>query len=277
MNKNIIKDQFDSQWKSQELERNIKDCPNTEIFPIIDKYVKKNLKILESGCGAGKWVFYYHRKGCDISGIDWSQEVVNAAKSYDPSVKILQGDARSTGFHDNEFDVILSLGTVEHDINGPAKALKEIHRLLKKNGIAIVTVPALTKARKMIYGIKKPLKVIHSKIKSSRKDIAPLDQLIEKGIKDAYMMTMRDSTGYNFFEYRFPLEVFSQYVEDANLEIVTINPAFKDDGFYHDLKPLVGKWDYANGKPNLNLVGKILKKLLPDVFSHMIVCVATKK
>ena len=58
-------------------------------------------------------------------------------------------DARSTGFRNRAFDQVISISTIEHigldcgisDKNGDAKAMREIFRMLKKGGSAIITVP----------------------------------------------------------------------------------------------------------------------------------------
>jgi SAM-dependent methyltransferase len=54
-------------------------------------------------------------------------------------------DALSTGFRDRVFDQVISVSTIEHlaieDKSGDVKAMKEVFRILKKGGSAIITVP----------------------------------------------------------------------------------------------------------------------------------------
>jgi SAM-dependent methyltransferase len=77
------------------------------------------------------------RSGWQVFGID-------LARASDAVM-----DARSAGFRDGAFDQIISISTIEHiglgsgagDKNGDTKAMKEIFRMLKKGGSAIVTVP----------------------------------------------------------------------------------------------------------------------------------------
>ena len=49
-------------------------------------------------------------------------------------------DARSMGFAGATFDQVISISTIEH-IDGDMKVMREISRLLKKGGSAIITVP----------------------------------------------------------------------------------------------------------------------------------------
>jgi predicted SAM-dependent methyltransferase len=53
-------------------------------------------------------------------------------------------DARWLGFSDNSFSLITSISVLEHiapEKEGEVPAVKEIHRVLSSNGIAIITVP----------------------------------------------------------------------------------------------------------------------------------------
>lgn len=53
-------------------------------------------------------------------------------------------DARSLAFSDGSFDLITSISVLEHiapEMGGEEPAVKEIHRVLSPNGIAILTVP----------------------------------------------------------------------------------------------------------------------------------------
>ena len=77
-------------------------------------------------------------------GSSWQVIGIDLAQGSDAMM-----DARSTGFRDRVFDQVICISTIEHigldyDVNdkhGDAKALKDIFRILKKDGSAIITVP----------------------------------------------------------------------------------------------------------------------------------------
>ena len=49
--------------------------------PWILKYTPRNGKVLEAGCGLGRWNFYLSNLGIDIEGLDFSGETINSLKA----------------------------------------------------------------------------------------------------------------------------------------------------------------------------------------------------
>lgn len=87
----------------------------------------------------------FYERGADIYGVDISPVVVGKADSKfrDISHEFKAGDIRNLPFEDNQFDIVFSLGTIEH-IEDSQRAIDENFRVLKKGGIIIVGVPNLT-------------------------------------------------------------------------------------------------------------------------------------
>ncbi len=56
----------------------------------------------------------------------------------DPRLKFLAADANEVPFSDDHFDVVVSWGSLEHIAGGYAKALREIRRVLKRDGLLFV-------------------------------------------------------------------------------------------------------------------------------------------
>ena len=109
-------------------------------------YLKsKNKKILEVGCSTGNLA----RQIIDMDnnsyyGVDISKEYINIATRSTTKGKFLQMDARKLDF-DNEFFDIVMLSSVLHHIDDVVgkNCFKEVHRVLKKNGVVIVAEPIL--------------------------------------------------------------------------------------------------------------------------------------
>ena len=106
----------------------------SKLVKIFLKYIKKQDKILEIGCGSGRDLIFLTKKGYDIEGIDISKE---ALKKIKEKIKIKQGNAENLDFLDNSFDVIYSIFTLQ--FTDLEKSAKEIKRVLKKGGIAFLT------------------------------------------------------------------------------------------------------------------------------------------
>lgn len=105
--------------------------------------VKDSDRVLDCGCGDG---FYLHLiskiSNCELYGLDVDPNALESAKRNLAGRKItlIQGDVTSIPFDDNFFDKIVLSEVLEH-IPDDAKALKEIKRVLKPGGIALITVP----------------------------------------------------------------------------------------------------------------------------------------
>jgi SAM-dependent methyltransferase len=83
-------------------------------------------------------------EGADAFGLDVSTVVTHRAKEnarreqFD--VSLLRADIRRIPFRSGSFDVVYTMGTIEH-IDEYRDTLREIHRVLKVGGTAIIGVP----------------------------------------------------------------------------------------------------------------------------------------
>jgi SAM-dependent methyltransferase len=272
-----IREQFDLQWELQNLEAQIANCPRYALFPVFERILQPGDRILESGCGIGRWVLFFHRRGYDIVGIDWSPTTVDLLRSYDPTVQVLVDDARSSQFGDSSFDVILSLGTIEHALEGPADALRDYFRLLKPGGRLVVTVPVLSIARRLKYAVTRPVQLARSFLLSrGRDEQSTLQLLLERALPGLYVNAFRDSTGYHFFEYRFSEGRLAAELRDQGFEIQEMFTAFYEDGILDTLGKIAGTWDHQEGRLVPSVLGKMLLSTMPQAFPHMAAAVARK-
>ncbi len=63
-------------WLGQSINEGIALCKYQNVDDIFNKYLKKTHKILEAGCGLGRWVFYLNSQGYDIQGIELSDDAI---------------------------------------------------------------------------------------------------------------------------------------------------------------------------------------------------------
>lgn len=102
---------------------------------------KKNLRILDIGCGEGYLCRILAKKGHRIFGIDFCPELIKAAKDLEKrrplGIGYSIGDFRKTKFPSLYFDAIISHHTI-NEIENPEEAFKEFSRILKKDGRLIL-------------------------------------------------------------------------------------------------------------------------------------------
>jgi ubiquinone/menaquinone biosynthesis C-methylase UbiE len=103
---------------------------------INNKIDKKEMKLLEAGVGTGKNIEYYPEE-IDIYAIDFSEKMINEAESklkkYNKKAELLKMDIQNLDFEDNYFDLIVT-SCVFCSVPDPIKGLKELKRVLKKDG-----------------------------------------------------------------------------------------------------------------------------------------------
>ncbi len=104
-------------------------------------------KVLDIGCGRGEMSIYAQKSGCEVVGIDYSQDAIDMCKelleksgvSDNPKITFLHIDENHLPFSDDHFDVIFFLDVWEHIYPEQiAVLLKEFRRVLKKGGRLII-------------------------------------------------------------------------------------------------------------------------------------------
>jgi len=108
-------------------------------------------RLLEAGCGTGRWVQFLGGFGHDVVGVDYAASGLDVGRSHNPSLRLIQADFRKLPFEDRSFDYVVSFGAIEHDVRGPEKALQEFQRVLKPQGRLMCSVPCLNLYRTLGY------------------------------------------------------------------------------------------------------------------------------
>ena len=100
-----------------------------------------NKRYLDIGSGVGWALKYCSDKGLDCVGFDISTRAIYLSRTVLPvSVKTLVADGEQLPFATDTFDIVSSLGVIEH-FNDPIHGIMEIYRILKPGGQALIVVP----------------------------------------------------------------------------------------------------------------------------------------
>lgn len=111
------------------------------MLSFLAEMLPKKGKILEAGCGVGYIVHELRLQGFDCEGVDTAVSTIHSIRELMPNLPVSVGDVSHLDVPDNYYSGYISLGVVEHRQEGPEPFLTEAYRVLKKNGIAIFTVP----------------------------------------------------------------------------------------------------------------------------------------
>lgn len=113
-----------------------------EIDPLV--FPEKRGKVLDLGCGIGFWPPQFWARGWrDITAGDLSARSLDLARKraaiYGVTATFREENAESLSFADATFDHVHCHGVVHHTTD-PARAVREIHRVLKPGGTAMISV-----------------------------------------------------------------------------------------------------------------------------------------
>lgn len=99
--------------------------------------------VLEIGVGAGTDFMRWVRHGARATGIDLTDVGIALTRERlaleGREAKLLVGDAENLPFSDASFDIVYSYGVLHHTPDTP-RALREVHRVLRPGGLALVMV-----------------------------------------------------------------------------------------------------------------------------------------
>jgi ubiquinone/menaquinone biosynthesis C-methylase UbiE len=120
--------------------------PQENMAKIVDIFKKNKVKkVLDLGCGTGRHLIYFAKNGFDVYGMDVAEEGIRLSKKW------LKGEGLKANlkvgsmyekllYKDNYFDAVISIQALHHErIINVRKAIKEVERILKPNGLVFMT------------------------------------------------------------------------------------------------------------------------------------------
>lgn len=113
-----------------------------ECYPYVLKAVSdiKFNRVLDLGCGTGVILEEIGRRNgeAELFGLDLSENMIlQAERRLSADAELLVGDAEELPYEDDSFDLVCCVESFHHYPN-PKKALSEIQRVLRKDGIFLL-------------------------------------------------------------------------------------------------------------------------------------------
>ncbi len=275
-------------WDKIDLMDHIKGCEYDILWTILQKSLSPGCRFLEAGAGSGRWLAFLTSRGFKTVGIELDARAVERFALNFPNIQYDVGDVESLPYADASFDVVLSHGVLEHLIYGPQRALSEMHRILREEGIAIISVPHANVLSK-IYVLKNRIrlrfahvgflrKLLNKKpvtysVKSRKEYFEKLARNTIKGLE--VRLQFSSNKGIGFYEYAFRIGQFLDLIKTSGLNPLEVTLEYSDHMLFRTFGCLVGYKTYKG--VTLNWLGKSVDNIIPKRFiAGMIVVVAKK-
>ncbi|HVM96414.1 MAG TPA: class I SAM-dependent methyltransferase [Candidatus Acidoferrales bacterium] len=171
-------------------------CDYETTLPVFLNSLPLGEPILDAGCGLARWVFFLRQRGFQVVGTDYAHGALVQAQRAEDSGALFTSDTQRLPIRDASLGGIISLGVVEHDPAGPVAALRELHRVLRPGGIALVAVPYNNPFRRI---------------------------LINHLRKFRDWQKRRAGLKLDFAEYRFSAKELSSFLREAGFEVLSVH------------------------------------------------------
>ncbi len=126
-------------WKKQDTINSFKIRPVSRyVTNVIDTLKIEHQKCVDIGCGSGRYSKYLKSKGADVLAVDKNPEMF----CENDEINFVIGLMNDVPVMDNSYYLVLSIGVIHNAVtlNEYIAALKEIYRILKKDGKALISV-----------------------------------------------------------------------------------------------------------------------------------------
>jgi ubiquinone/menaquinone biosynthesis C-methylase UbiE len=158
--------------------------------------IEADCAVLDVGCGTGRYpLSMSSAKKCTVCGLEPSIEMLRQAAAKDRSKLVLwvQGDGQRLPFRNNIFDSVY-MTLVIHHMEDKQTALREIHRVLKKNGNCVIVTNSHSRIKKHI------LRDFPGVVAIDLKRFPPIPLLkkimISMGFREVHHHILRHDRGY---------------------------------------------------------------------------------
>jgi len=102
------------------------------------RWVPKNVRVLDVGCGFGETLGYHKKRGCDVYGVEADENIRRVADAFNYDVHVGLFDPNI--YAKESFDYVTLDQVIEHVVD-PMEIFQGIAQVLKPGGTAIIGTP----------------------------------------------------------------------------------------------------------------------------------------
>jgi len=142
----------------------------------LDPHFDSPGKIVDVGCGSGKFLYAMKKKGWEVYGVEVNENAAKLGNELE-QLNIHPGDLLTSKFDDDFFDYVRSNHSFEHMTN-PEPVLEEMHRILKPDGKLLIGVPNIDSFNGRFF--KKYWWYLGAPVHTFNYSVATLSKMLEK-------------------------------------------------------------------------------------------------
>lgn len=186
---------------------NARDKPWQEFQFLFNDYLSPGEKVLDLGCGNGRFYEAMKDKKIEYIGIDSSEELIELAKIRHPEANFQTANALSLPFSNNYFDKVYSVALLHHIPSQKFREqfLNETKRVLKPDGFLFLTVWNLWRRNNICPLVKNSILKLFGKSK--------LD------FRDFFLPIKKHSLFKNFYYHAFTRKELEKLVKKTGFQI----------------------------------------------------------
>ena len=126
---------FSRQWNQYNVAHDEEDRATFQAKTGFSLAELKGRRLLDAGCGGGRYCKVAGEAGAEVFGVDHSNAVEKADSLCEhlPNVSLLQGDLKALPFERASFDFVFSIGVMHHDSN-TRNVFDEVAKMVKPGG-----------------------------------------------------------------------------------------------------------------------------------------------
>jgi SAM-dependent methyltransferase len=220
----------------------------------------RGLQVLEIGCGLGTDGAQFAEAGADYTGVDLTEAAVELARKrfelFGLAGKFQTADAENLDFAGGSFDLVYSHGVLHHTPE-TEKAIREIHRVLRPGGRAVVmlyhrdsynyrvNISVLRRAGAQLLRWEPGVKLVHQVTGEPLESLREHAQLL-KTEKDSYLK---------------PAEFLSQNTDGAGNPLARVYSRKEARDLFRDFTEVTLRTYFLN-KRWLPIIGNVLPRSL---------------